>query len=82
MRLLVALLLAANLAYLGWSRGLFAGLGLEPARHAESEPQRLRNQLRADALVIRRPGAPSSAAPAAAAPASASSGGEAPASPP
>ncbi|RYF75733.1 MAG: sporulation protein [Comamonadaceae bacterium] len=81
MRLLVALLLAANLAYLGWSRGLFAGLGFEPARHAESEPQRLRNQLRADALVIRRPGA-SSAAPAAAVPASASSGGEAPASPP
>ena len=50
LRIVFALLLAANLGYYLWSHGQLAGLGLEPA--AEAEPQRLERQIRPEALQI------------------------------
>jgi hypothetical protein len=50
LRLAVLLLLLANAAYHAWSQGWLAGAGLEPARQAE--PQRLRQQIKPEALRI------------------------------
>ena len=50
LRIVFALLLAANLGYYLWSHGQLAGLGLEPA--ADAEPQRLERQIRPEALQI------------------------------
>ena len=50
LRLAVLLLLLANAAYYAWSQGWLASAGFEPARQAE--PQRLRQQIRPDALRI------------------------------
>jgi hypothetical protein len=50
LRLAVLLLLLANAAYYAWSQGWLAGAGLEPARQAE--PQRLRQQIKPDALRV------------------------------
>ncbi|MBE7939451.1 MULTISPECIES: SPOR domain-containing protein [Ramlibacter] len=48
LRLLVLLLLAANLGYHGWSAGWFATLGAAPPQ--ESEPQRVAQQIRPQSL--------------------------------
>ncbi len=66
LRLLVLLLLLANGAYFAWSKGLLAAYGLAPA--SQSEPQRLEQQIRPEAIrILSTPGAASisaSAAPA------------------
>jgi hypothetical protein len=64
LRVLVALLLLANLAFFGWARGWFAP-GMPPPRHAEREPQRLAAQVRADAVTVLAPKAAEAAVRAA-----------------
>ena len=53
LRLLVLLLLLANAGYFAWSHGTLAPYGFAPA--AQSEPQRLAQQLRPEALRILTP---------------------------
>jgi len=53
LRLLVAVLLLANLGYFAWTRGALALFGAEPARFSETEPQRLQQQVRPEMLRIR-----------------------------
>ena len=48
LRLLVLLLVLANVAYFAWSRDTLAPLGLSPAQ--QSEPQRIEQQVRPDAI--------------------------------
>ncbi len=67
LRLLVLLLLLANGAYFAWSKGLLAAYGLAPA--SQSEPQRLEQQIRPEAMRILSPPSAASIA-ASAAPAS------------
>ena len=50
LRLIVLLLLLANGAYYAWAQGLLADWGVAPAQ--QSEPQRLAQQIRPDALKI------------------------------
>jgi cell division protein FtsN len=50
LRLIVLLLLLANGAYFAWAQGLLADWGYAPAQ--QSEPQRLAQQLRPEALKI------------------------------
>jgi hypothetical protein len=50
LRLAVLLLLLANAGYYAWSQGLLAAAGLEPAR--QTEPQRLRQQIKPEAVRI------------------------------
>lgn len=50
LRLLVLLLLLANVGYFAWSRGTLAAYGFAPA--VQSEPQRLAQQLRPEAMHI------------------------------
>lgn len=50
LRLTVLLLLLANAAYFAWSQGLLALWGLAPAQ--QSEPQRLEQQIKPQALRI------------------------------
>ena len=59
-------LLAANALYFGWSQGLLAPLGLGPA--SSSEPQRLEQQIRPEALRVTPSAAPAEAAPGPSAP--------------
>lgn len=54
MRLVVVLLLVANLGYFAWTRGGLAVFGTEPARFTETEPQRLQQQIRPEMLQIRK----------------------------
>ena len=71
LRVLVLALLLANAGYFAWSQGLLAAYGLAPAR--QSEPERLAQQIRPEAmqLVAEEPARPaqSAAPPATAAPA-------------
>lgn len=53
LRLLVVLLLLANAGYFAWSHGALAPFGFAPA--VQSEPQRLAQQLRPEALRILTP---------------------------
>lgn len=53
MRLLVLLLVLSNAAYFAWTRGLLAAYGFAPA--AQSEPQRLTQQIRPEALRLLTP---------------------------
>jgi hypothetical protein len=64
LRALVALLLLANVAFLGWSRGWFAP-AWQPPRHGEREPERLAAQLRPEFVVVLPPKAASEAVSAA-----------------
>jgi len=50
LRLLVLLLVLANAGYFAWSQGLLAAWGFAPA--ASGEPQRLRQQIKPEALRI------------------------------
>jgi hypothetical protein len=50
LRLAVLLLLLSNAAYYAWSQGWLASAGFEPVR--QSEPQRLRQQIKPDALRV------------------------------
>ena len=50
LRLLVLLLVLLNAAYYAWSHDMLRAYGLGPSRQAE--PQRLRQQIRPEALVI------------------------------
>ena len=78
LRVLVLALLLANAAYFGWSQGLLAAYGLAPDR--QSEPERLAQQIRPEAMQLVTEGParpletaalPATATPAVAAPASA-----------
>ncbi|MGJ7509469.1 sporulation protein [Variovorax sp. GT1P44] len=53
-RLIVVVLLVANLGYYAWTRGGLAVFGMEPARFSEREPQRLTQQVRPQMLQIRK----------------------------
>jgi hypothetical protein len=48
LRALVLALLLANAGYFAWTRGLLADYGFAPA--AQSEPQRLTQQIRPEAM--------------------------------
>lgn len=52
LRLVVLLLVLANAGYFAWSQGLLAAWGLAPA--VTGEPQRLRQQIKPEALRILR----------------------------
>ena len=56
LRLLVLLLLLANAAFFAWAKGSLAAFGLAPV--AQSEPQRLEQQIRPEALRLHIPEAP------------------------
>lgn len=58
LRLLVVLLVVANLGYFAWTRGGLAVFGTEPARFSEREPQRLTQQVRPQMLQIRKDESP------------------------
>ena len=53
LRALALALLLANLGYFVWGQGLLAAYGLKPARH--SEPERLAQQIRPEALQLITP---------------------------
>jgi hypothetical protein len=53
-RVLVVVLVVANLGYYAWSRGALAMFGTEPARLTEREPQRLQQQVRPQMIEIRK----------------------------
>lgn len=50
LRLIVLVLLLANAAYFAWSQGLLAPVGVAPA--AQSEPQRVAQQIRPEAVRV------------------------------
>jgi len=54
MRLLVVLVIVANVGYYAWSQGALALFGTQPARFSEREPQRLQQQVRPQMLEIRK----------------------------
>ena len=54
LRVLVVLLVVANLGYFAWTRGGLAVFGTEPARFSEREPQRLAQQVRPQMLQIHK----------------------------
>lgn len=63
LRIALLILLLANAGYFAWSQGMLAGLGWAPAQHGE--PERLRQQLRPEALQLLPPAVPAvPAAPA------------------
>ncbi len=64
LRVVVALLLLANLAFFGWARGWLAP-AVPPPRHGDREPQRLAAQVRADAVTVLAPKAADAAVRAA-----------------
>lgn len=53
MRLLFVVLVLANGFYFAWSQGALAAFGFVPTSFAEREPQRISQQIRPQALVIR-----------------------------
>ena len=53
LRLLVLMLMLINGTYLAWSQGLLHGLGWAPA--AQTEPQRLVQQIKPEALRLLSP---------------------------
>jgi hypothetical protein len=61
LRLVLAVLVLANIGYWLWSRGDLAGFGLAPASLDEREPHRLARQVHPEWLQIRKDGG--SAAP-------------------
>lgn len=64
LRVVVGLLLLANLAFFGWARGWFEP-AMPPPHHGEREPQRLAAQVRPDAVIVLPPKAASAAIAAA-----------------
>ena len=65
LRVLVGLLVLANLLFLGWSQGGFDAVGLRST--GEREPERLQRQVRPEVIRVLPPGAASAASVAAAA---------------
>ncbi len=59
LRVLVGLLLLANLLFLGWSQGWFDAVGLRLT--GEREPERLQRQVRPEVIRVLPPGAASTA---------------------
>lgn len=53
-RVVVVLLVLANLGYFAWSQGSFAAFGFQPARFTEREPHRVEQQVRPELLQIRK----------------------------
>lgn len=60
LRIVFLLLLLGNAGYYMWSHGYLASMGLQPT--VQSEPQRLQEQIKPEALVLQTPG-PAAAAP-------------------
>ena len=54
LRLLVVLLIVANVGYYAWSQGALALFGMQPARFSEREAQRLQQQVRPQMMEIRK----------------------------
>ena len=75
LRWMFALLVVANLLFLVWSRNGLASLGLGPV--SESEPHRLQQQIRPDAIVLHPPRSHDVPLPAAAVASEAEAGMEA-----
>lgn len=61
LRIAVFILLLANAGYFAWSQGLLASLGWAPQQH--SEPERLQQQLRPEALQLLPPAEPTAPQP-------------------
>jgi len=61
LRLLLVVVVLANVAYFAWSRGALAAFDLVPASMAEREPQRMGLQVRPDALQIKPAATPQNA---------------------
>ena len=53
LRIVFLLLLLGNAGYYMWSHGYLASMGLQPA--VQSEPQRLQEQIKPDALTLQAP---------------------------
>ena len=64
LRALALALLLANAVYFAWGQGLLAAYGLAPAR--QSEPERLAQQIRPEAMQLVLPAAPAPSPPIAA----------------
>ena len=62
LRIVFLLLLLGNAGYYMWSHGYLAGMGLAP--ELQSEPQRLQEQIKPDALVLQQPEAAPAPEPA------------------
>jgi hypothetical protein len=65
LRLLILLLLLANVTYFSWTQGALSKLGLAPAH--QSEPERLQQQVHPELLLV-TPAASAPTAPALSAP--------------
>jgi len=52
-RLIVVLLVLANLGYFAWRQGAFSAFGFQPAHFSETEPQRMDLQVRPELLQLR-----------------------------
>ncbi|MEJ8821857.1 sporulation protein [Variovorax humicola] len=52
LRVLLAMLVVANLGYFAWTKGALAVFGTVPAAISEREPHRIAQQIRPDALQI------------------------------
>ncbi len=50
LRLLILLLLLANVAYFAWTQGALAKLGIAPAH--QTEPERLQQQVQPELLLV------------------------------
>ena len=61
LRIVFLLLVLGNAGYYLWSHGYLAGMGLAP--ELQSEPQRLQEQIKPDALVLQQPEAAPAPAP-------------------
>ena len=72
LRILVLLLVVANLGYLAWTRGAMTAFGWVPERFSQSEPQRLAQQIHPEWLQIRPVGASAAVGASSAAPSPAS----------
>jgi hypothetical protein len=54
LRVVVMLLLFANVGYFAWTHGALAMFGTAPARFSETEPQRVAQQVRPHLLQVRK----------------------------
>lgn len=54
LRILILLLVLANVGFFAWSRGAFIAFGSAPARFTETEPQRVNQQIRPQLLEVQR----------------------------
>ncbi len=51
-RFAAIVLVLANIGYFAWSQGAFAAFGTQPSRFTETEPHRLKRQVRPERLQV------------------------------